>query len=111
MLKTHLRIQDQYCCFDVNMLIAYALMYANYHQSAGRTPGPSQEAGGRFPLHVTALIEDALREAVAKPRRKRPKKRVGLRTYGKQGLLPGVEIDDTASLLELMETPVGPARR
>jgi predicted transcriptional regulator len=60
---------------------------------------------------VTALIEDALREAVAKPRRKRPKKRVGLRTYGKQGLLPGVEIDDTASLLELMETPVGPARR
>lgn len=60
---------------------------------------------------VTALIEDALREAVAKPRRKRPKKRVDLRTYGKQGLLPGVDIDDTASLLELMETPVGPARR
>jgi hypothetical protein len=33
------------------------------------------------------------------------------RTYGKQGLLPGVNIDDTASLLDLMETPVGSARR
>lgn len=60
---------------------------------------------------VTALIEDALREAVAKRRRKRRQERVDLRTYGKQGLLPGVDIDDTASLLDLMETPVGPARR
>jgi hypothetical protein len=60
---------------------------------------------------VTALIENALREAVAKRRRKRPKERVDLRTYGKQGLLPGVDIDDTASLLDLMETSVGPARR
>ncbi len=60
---------------------------------------------------VTALIEDALREALAKRRRKRRHERVDLRTYGKQGLLPGVDVDDTASLLDLMESPVGPARR
>ncbi len=60
---------------------------------------------------VTVLIEDALREAVAKRHPKRRQERVDLRTYGKQGLLPGVDIDDTASLLDLMETPVGSARR
>jgi len=60
---------------------------------------------------VTALIEDALREALAKRRGRRQNKRVDLKTYGKQGLLPGVDLDDTASLLDLMESPVDPARR
>ncbi len=60
---------------------------------------------------VTALIEDALREALAKRRRKRRHERVDLRTYGKHGLLPGVDLDDTASMLDLMESPVGPAQR
>ena len=59
---------------------------------------------------VTALIEDALREALAR-RRTRRRERVTLKTYGKQGLLPGVDIDDTASILDLMESSVGPARR
>jgi hypothetical protein len=60
---------------------------------------------------ITALIEDALREALARRRRTRRHGRVTLRTYGKQGLLPGVDIDDTASTLDLMESSVGPARR
>ncbi|MET0514159.1 MAG: ribbon-helix-helix protein, CopG family [Nitrospiraceae bacterium] len=60
---------------------------------------------------ITALIEDALREALARRRRTRRHERVTLRTYGKQGLLPGVNIDDTASMLNLMESSVGPARR
>lgn len=59
---------------------------------------------------ITALIEDALREALARRRRTRRHERVILRTYGKQGLLPGVDIDDTASVLDLMESSVGPAR-
>ncbi|MGH7233621.1 MAG: CopG family transcriptional regulator [Nitrospiraceae bacterium] len=59
---------------------------------------------------VTALIEDALREALAR-RRTRRHERVTLKTYGKQGLLPGVDIDDTASVLDVMESSVGPARR
>jgi len=60
---------------------------------------------------IIALIEDALREALARRRRTRRHERVTLRTYGKQGLLPGVNIDDTASMLNLMESSVGPARR
>ena len=60
---------------------------------------------------ITALIEEALREALARRRRTRRHERVTLRTYGKQGLLPGVDIDDTASMLDLMESSVDPARR
>ncbi|MEP6932491.1 MAG: CopG family transcriptional regulator [Nitrospirota bacterium] len=60
---------------------------------------------------ITALIEDALHEALARRRRTRRHERVILRTYGKQGLLPGVDIDDTASVLDLMESSVGPPRR
>jgi hypothetical protein len=60
---------------------------------------------------ITALIEDALREALARRRRTRRHERVILKTYGKQGLLSGVDIDDTASLLDLMESSVDSARR
>lgn len=60
---------------------------------------------------VTALIEDALRDALQKRRRKRKHEPAKLKTYGKQGLLPGVDLDDTAALLDLMEPQLGPARR
>ena len=60
---------------------------------------------------VTALIEDALREALARRRRTRRREQVILKTYGKRGLLPGVDIDDTASMLDLMESSVDPAGR
>lgn len=52
---------------------------------------------------LTALIEDALREKLtprpASPRRKR----VRLPTYRGEGLRPGVDLDDSASLLDLMD--------
>jgi|RhiMetdeSRZDD1v2_1073273.scaffolds.fasta_scaffold993263_2 hypothetical protein len=60
---------------------------------------------------VTALIEDALREALARRRRTGRREQVILKTYGKRGLLPGVDIDDTASMLDLMESSVDPAGR
>ena len=60
---------------------------------------------------VTALISDALREALAKRRHKRRNGRVTLPTYGKKGLHPGVDLDDTAALLDLMEPSNGPGRR
>ena len=60
---------------------------------------------------VTALIEDALREALAKRRRKRQNGRVTLTTYGKKGLHHGVDLDDGAALLDLMEPPHGSGRR
>ena len=60
---------------------------------------------------VTAIIEDALREALARRRRTGRRNHVTLTTYGKWGLLPGVNPDDTASMLDLMESPDGPAGR
>jgi hypothetical protein len=57
---------------------------------------------------VTALISDALREALAKQRHKRRTRRVTLPTYGKKGLHPSVDLDDGAALLDLMEPPHGP---
>ena len=52
---------------------------------------------------LTALIEDALRamlaRAAAGPRRKGPR----LPSDGTGGLQPGVDLDDSAGLLDLME--------
>ncbi|MDF0642619.1 MAG: ribbon-helix-helix domain-containing protein [Nitrospira sp.] len=59
---------------------------------------------------VTALIEDAIRESLAR-RRARRRSRSALKTYGRHGLLPGVDLDDTASTWDLMESPVDSSRR
>ena len=52
---------------------------------------------------LTALLEDALRETLA--RRKPPQRRskVRLTTSGGAGVQPHVDLDDTASLLDRME--------
>jgi len=60
---------------------------------------------------LTAVIEDALREALARRRRSSRSAAVTLTTFGKSGLQPGVDLDDTASLLDLMESSGGPDRR
>jgi hypothetical protein len=54
---------------------------------------------------LRAVIEDALREALG---RRRPSKRaapVRLTTFGVSGLQNGVDLDDSAALLDLMDTP------
>jgi hypothetical protein len=60
---------------------------------------------------VTAVIEDALRETLARRSRTSRREQVILKTYGRRGLLPGVDIDDTASMLDLMESSGDPAGR
>ncbi len=61
---------------------------------------------------VTALIETALRESL---RRRHgpaiPRKRSRLPTFRGRGLMPGVDLDDSASLLDLMEAHHPAARR
>jgi hypothetical protein len=57
---------------------------------------------------VTAVIGDALREALAKRRHKRRNGRSALPTYGTKGLHSGVDLDDSAALLDLMESPHDP---
>lgn len=52
---------------------------------------------------LTAVIEDALREALMRHRRKKRQKPIRLPTMTGNGLQPGVDLDDSAALLELME--------
>jgi hypothetical protein len=57
---------------------------------------------------LTKLIEDALREVLA--RRRRPRRRtVPLTIVGGRGLNPGIDLDDGAALLAVMEGRPGPA--
>jgi hypothetical protein len=52
---------------------------------------------------MTAIIEDALREALARRRRPPQGPRIRLTTVKGKGPLPGVDLDDGASLLDRME--------
>jgi hypothetical protein len=51
---------------------------------------------------LTAVIEDTLREAMAR-RKKVRRQRVRLPTFAGRGLRPGVNLDNWASLLDRME--------
>ena len=52
---------------------------------------------------LTAMLEQALRELLARRRERRERARVALPTFKGQGLQPGVDLDDTSALLDLME--------
>lgn len=53
---------------------------------------------------LTAVIEDALREALARQQERHRRPRVVLPTFKGSGLQPGVDLDDTASLIDIMDT-------
>ena len=57
----------------------------------------------RLGMSLTAVIEEALRERLARTASaaERPS-RVRLPTFRGQGLAPGVDLDDSAALLDLM---------
>lgn len=58
---------------------------------------------------LTAVIEEALRETLARQKvRPRPES-VRLTTFRGQGLMPGIDLDDTASLLDTLEAPSDPS--
>ena len=52
---------------------------------------------------LTAVIDDALREALARQRARGERPRVALPMFVGQGLQPGVDLDDSAGLLDIME--------
>ena len=52
---------------------------------------------------LTAIIEDALRESLSRQNTAGQRPPVHLPTCSGKGLLPGVDLDDSASLLDLME--------
>jgi hypothetical protein len=52
---------------------------------------------------LTGVIEDALREALARRDDRATRRRVRLRTFKGCGLQPGVNLDSNAALLDLMD--------
>jgi hypothetical protein len=60
---------------------------------------------------LTEVIANALREALQKGRRKAPRRKIKLTTYGDGGTFPGVDLEDTSALLDLMDGINDPHRR
>ncbi len=83
-MKTTIQLDDQ--------LLSEAKQYA---AQTGRT--------------LKAVIEDALRESLARTKVPQPQASVALKTFKGRGVQPGVDLDDTSSLLDLMEQNDGPA--
>ena len=52
---------------------------------------------------LTSVIEDALRETLSRQKQVGERKPVRLTTVSGQGLQPGIDLDDSASLLSIME--------
>ena len=52
---------------------------------------------------LTSIIEEALRIFLSRPRRSAGAKRPALPTFKGRGLQPGVDLDNTAALLDLMD--------
>ncbi len=53
---------------------------------------------------LTAVIEDALRESFSRRSEPRSRVKMTIPTFRGKGLQPGVNLDDSAALLELMES-------
>ena len=52
---------------------------------------------------LTAVIEDAWRERLARQNQPKLRQPVRLTVFAGQGVQPGVDLDDSAALLDLME--------
>lgn len=64
----------------------------------------AKQLAARSGVTLTALIEDALRESFSRRREQRRQPPASLPTWGHGGVLPGVNLDDSAALLDLMES-------
>jgi Arc/MetJ family transcription regulator len=60
---------------------------------------------------LRAVIEDALRETLGRRPTATRSAPATLTTFGTSGLQPGVDLDDGAALLDLMDAPGDPPRR
>ncbi len=60
---------------------------------------------------LTEIIANALRESLAKPHRKKPKREFKIVASGRGGVFPGVDLDDTSALLDIMDGLRDPNRR
>ena len=63
----------------------------------------AKELAARTRRSLNSVIEDALRESLARRRGQAGRKPVTLTTFRGRGLRPGVDLDDTAALYDLMD--------
>ncbi|OGO69881.1 MAG: antitoxin [Chloroflexi bacterium RBG_19FT_COMBO_56_12] len=68
----------------------------------------AKQLAARTGQSLTSVIEDALREVLARQREPGKRKPVRLTTFTGRGPLPGVDLDDSAALLDLMESAHDP---
>ena len=69
----------------------------------------AKQLAARSDRTLTSVIEDALREMLARQRKTEERTPVRLTTVSGGGLQPGVDLDDSAALLSLMEEFSDPA--
>ena len=69
----------------------------------------AKERAARQGVTLAAVIEQALRESLGRHQEHRPNLPAKLPTWGHGGLRPGVDLDDSASLLDSMERGDDPA--
>ena len=62
----------------------------------------------RLGCSLTSLVEDALRQALSRQAANSSRDRVKLKTVPGRGLRPGVNLDDSAKLLDFLERSNGP---
>ena len=63
-----------------------------------------KQLAARSGKSLTKTIEEALRESLSRQRKSGEREPVRLVTFSGNGLLPGVDLDDSAALLDLMES-------
>ncbi|MBI3978716.1 MAG: type II toxin-antitoxin system VapB family antitoxin, partial [Chloroflexi bacterium] len=63
--------------------------------------GEAKQLAARRGKSLTSIIEDALRESLARQRDSGQREPVRLVTFDGKGLLPGVDLDDSAALLDV----------
>lgn len=64
----------------------------------------AKEYAARTGRTLTSVIEDALREVLSRSSKGRRSQAVELPTFQGDGLQPGIDLDDSAGLKELMES-------
>jgi hypothetical protein len=63
----------------------------------------AEQAAAQTDRTLTAVIEDAVRQSLSRPRGAQKPQPIRLIRTGVGGLCPGVDLDHTAELLDLME--------
>ena len=63
----------------------------------------AKRAAAEHGTTLTAIIEESLRERLARCRAATHRRYTRLATTGEDGTLPGIDLDDSASLLDVMD--------